>query len=249
MKLIIGNKNYSSWSLRGWLMLAKNGLEFEVVQFPLFTKRFYEELSVISPALKVPVLIDQIQDGLIKHGQIKSGSVKSVQKQSATRAKGQDTVIWDSLAICEYINEQYLSGSAWPQTIQERAKARSIAAEMHSGFSALRNEMPMNCRAKRTLALSESALKDVARIDQIWSEQMSYNINKADDGWLFGKWSIADCMFAPVVFRFVTYGVKVSPLAEQYMQRALASTEMQQWLADALTETDIVEEDEAGIAL
>ncbi|MEH6533400.1 MAG: glutathione S-transferase, partial [Photobacterium frigidiphilum] len=119
MKLIIGNKNYSSWSLRGWLMLAKNGLEFEVVQLPLFTKRFYEELSEISPALKVPVLIDQIQDSQIK--------------------SAQDTVIWDSLAICEYINEQYLSGSAWPQTIQDRAKARSIAAEMHSGFSALRN--------------------------------------------------------------------------------------------------------------
>ncbi|PSU49145.1 glutathione S-transferase [Photobacterium frigidiphilum] len=230
MKLIIGNKNYSSWSLRGWLMLAKNGLEFEVVQLPLFTKRFYEELSEISPALKVPVLIDQIQDGQIK--------------------SAQDTVIWDSLAICEYINEQYLSGSAWPQTIQDRAKARSIAAEMHSGFSALRNEMPMNCRAKRTLALSELALKDIARIDQIWSEQMSLNTNKIDgDGWLFGKWSIADCMFAPVVFRFVTYGVKVSPSAEQYMQRALASTEMQQWLADALTETDIVEEDEAGMPL
>lgn len=230
MKLIIGNKNYSSWSLRGWLMLAKNGLEFEVVQLPLFTQRFYDELARISPVLKVPVLIDQIQDGQIK--------------------SAQDTVIWDSLAICEYINEQYLSGSAWPQTIQDRAKARSIAAEMHSGFSALRNEMPMNCRAKRTLALSEPALKDVACIDQIWSEQMSLNTNKTDgDGWLFGKWSIADCMFAPVVFRFVTYGVKVSPLAEQYMQRALASTEMQQWLADALAETGIVEEDEAGIPL
>ncbi|WP_041395163.1 glutathione S-transferase family protein [Photobacterium profundum] len=230
MKLIIGNKNYSSWSLRGWLMLAKSGLEFEVVQLPLFTQRFYDELAEISPALKVPVLIDQIQDSHIK--------------------SAQDAVIWDSLAICEYINEQYLSGSAWPQTIQNRAKARSIAAEMHSGFSALRNEMPMNCRAKRTLALSESALKDIARIDQIWSEQMSLNTNKTDgDGWLFGKWSIADCMFAPVVFRFVTYGVKVSPLAEQYMQHALASTEMQQWLADALTETDIVEEDEAGMPL
>jgi len=235
MKLIIGNKNYSSWSLRGWLMLAKSGLEFEVTQLPLFTQQFYDELAKVSPALKVPVLIDPI-----KHEQLKKDDVKNAQ----------DTVVWDSLAICEYINEQYLSGSAWPQAIQERAKARSIAAEMHSGFSALRNEMPMNCRAKRVVELSESALKDVSRIDQIWSEQMSLNTNKtAGDGWLFGKWSITDCMFAPVVFRFVTYGVKVSPLAEQYMQRALASPEMLQWLTDALTETDIVEEDEAGIAL
>ncbi|TCN97220.1 hypothetical protein EDB50_102888 [Vibrio crassostreae] len=113
---------------------------------------------------------------------------------------------------------------------------------MHSGFSDVRNEMPMNCRARRTLSLSEGALKDIARIDQIWSTQME----KYPEGWLFGEWSIADAMFAPVALRVETYGIELSEKASQYQQRVLKSPSIQKWLAEASLESDMVEEDEAG---
>ena len=150
--------------------------------------------------------------------------------------------MWDSLAILEYVNEAFLDGKAWPQSLTERAKARAISAEMHSGFMALRNEMPMNCRAKRTVTLSKDALKDIERIDQIWSLQME----QYPDGWLFGEWSIADAMYAPVVLRTLTYGVALSERATQYQQKVLNSDTMQRWLAEASLEKDIVVEDEAG---
>ncbi len=156
-----------------------------------------------------------------------------------------DVTVWDSLAILEYVNEQHLQGKAWPVSAAERAKARAIAAEMHSGFFDLRNELPMNIRARRKVELSDGALKDIARIDTIWSEQMK----QYQDGWLFGQWSIADAMFAPVTLRFQTYGIKLSDGAKAYQQKVLTSTSLQQWLIEASQETDIVEEDEAGVNL
>ncbi|NAW65314.1 glutathione S-transferase family protein [Photobacterium halotolerans] len=214
MQLIIGNKNYSSWSFRGWLMLVQNGIPFNENKLTLFTDSFYRTLEVYSPAAKVPVLIDG------------------------------DVTVWDSLAICEYINETYCQGRAWPQDNIERAKARAISCEMHSGFTALRNEMPMNCRARRHVELSEAAQNDIARIDQIWRDQMlKYSDN---GGWLFGEWSIADCMFAPVVLRFKTYGIEVSELSKRYMDKVQQSAAVKAWLKEALQETDIVPEDEAG---
>lgn len=120
-----------------------------------------------------------------------------------------DSVMWDSLAILDYINETYLDGQAWPKIIVHKAKARSIACEMHSGFTALRSEIPMNCRAKRHVNLSKSAHNEIARIDQIWSQQMS----EFPEGWLFGEWSIADAMYAPITLRFQTYQVPLSELA------------------------------------
>ncbi|MEI8592777.1 glutathione S-transferase family protein [Photobacterium sp. Hal280] len=217
MQLIIGNKNYSSWSFRGWLMLVQNGIPFHENKLTLFTDNFYRTLEVYSPAAKVPVLIDG------------------------------DVTVWDSLAICEYINEAYCQGRAWPQDKIERAKARAISCEMHSGFTALRNEMPMNCRARRQVELSEAAQNDIARIDQIWRDQMlKYSDN---GGWLFGEWSIADCMYAPVVLRFKTYGIEVSDLSKRYMDKVLQSAPVKAWLKEALLETDIVPEDEAGTDL
>lgn len=212
MKLYIGNQNYSSWSLRGWLIFAQNNIQVDVVKLTLFTDEFYQSLQAVSPAAKVPALVDN------------------------------DVAIWDSLAILEYINENVLGGKAWPQNQSLRGKARALACEMHSGFSALRNELPMNCRAIRKVDLSDLAKKDVARVDAMWSEQMKQNPN----AWLFGEWSIADAMYAPLALRFKTYQIELSDLARQYQQKVLESKAIQQWLAEASLETDIVEEDEAG---
>jgi glutathione S-transferase len=214
MQLIIGNKNYSSWSLRAWIMMAKSGLDFSETKLVLDTPEFYAALKGITPSLKVPTLVDG------------------------------DTVVWDSLAICEYINDAHLAGRAWPAAVSQRAKARAIACEMHSGFSGVRNEMPMNIRAKRRVELSEQALADIARIEQIWSEQYEEFAQKG--GWLFGQWSIADAMFLPVVLRFVTYDVKLNEAATSYMKHVLACEDLKRWIDSALEETDIVTIDEAG---
>ncbi|RPE97889.1 glutathione S-transferase [Vibrio crassostreae] len=212
MQLYIGNQNYSTWSLRAWLIFDNYNLNADIIKLKLFTSGFYDTLAKVTPTAKVPTLVDG------------------------------DIAVWDSLAILEYINETYLDGAAWPASREERALARAIAAEMHSGFSDVRNEMPMNCRARRTLSLSEGALKDIARIDQIWSTQME----KYPEGWLFGEWSIADAMFAPVALRVETYGIELSEKASQYQQRVLNSASIQKWQAEASLETDVVEEDEAG---
>ncbi|TFH91560.1 glutathione S-transferase family protein [Vibrio ouci] len=212
MQLFIGNQNYSSWSLRAWLIFSHYQLDVEIVKLGLGTKQFYDTLATISPTAKVPTLLD-------------SG-----------------VTVWDSLAILEYVNDQYLNGKAWPSDIKQRAKARAIAAEMHSGFFDLRNELPMNIRARRTIALSSGALKDIARIDAIWSEQAS----KYPNEWLFGEWSIVDAMYAPVALRFQTYGIELSAAASAYQQKVLSSESLQQWLDEAALETSIVEEDEAG---
>ncbi|ROS69287.1 glutathione S-transferase family protein [Vibrio crassostreae] len=212
MQLYIANQNYSTWSLRAWLIFDHYNLDADIIKLKLFTSDFYDTLAKVTPTAKVPTLVDG------------------------------DVAVWDSLAILEYINETYLDGAAWPASREERALARAIAAEMHSGFSDVRNEMPMNCRARRTLSLSEGALKDIARIDQIWSTQME----KYPEGWLFGEWSIADAMFAPVALRVETYGIELSEKASQYQQRVLKSPSIQKWLAEASLESDMVEEDEAG---
>jgi len=212
MELYIGNQNYSSWSLRAWLIFVQYDIDVEFRKIKLFTDEFYKTLENITPTAKVPTLVCD------------------------------NVTVWDSLAILEYVNEALLNGKAWPKDQAERAKARAISSEMHSGFMSLRNEMPMNCRAKRKVSLSEGALKDIARIDQIWSEQME----QYPDGWLFGDWSIADAMFAPVVLRTVTYATPLSEKATSYQQKVLNSPAMQRWLAEAALETDIVEEDEAG---
>ncbi|WP_282177446.1 glutathione S-transferase family protein [Vibrio nereis] len=213
MQLYIGNQNYSTWSLRAWLLFEQFGLEVDIIKLKLFTADFYTTLRDVAQSEKVPTLVD---DGL---------------------------AVWDSLAILEYVNETYLHGKAWPAEAKDRAIARAISAEMHSGFGSLRSEMPMNCRAKRKVALSEGALKDIARIDAIWSQQMEQH----PEGWLFGAWSIADSMYAPVALRFETYGIELSEQAKRYQQKQLNSPAMQKWLAEASLETDIVEEDEAGV--
>ncbi len=216
MKLVIGNKNYSSWSLRAWLLLAKSELEFEEIPESLERENvkgtLTERLKQYSPTGRVPVLIDG------------------------------ETTAWDSLAICEYVSEKYLSGEGWPAEEPLRAEARSVCAEMHAGFMGLRSELPMNCRASRIVTLSEAALQDIVRIDDIWSTCMERNPNT----WLFGKFSIADCFYAPVVLRFKTYGISLSDSATQYQNFLLRDAALRKWVDAGKAETEILPEDEAG---
>lgn len=215
MKLVIGNKNYSSWSLRPWLLLSVHGVPFEEIRIPLDTDATRAAIAKYSDAGKVPVLVDG------------------------------DLTVWDSLAICEYVSECYLDGKGWPDTPQARAEARSCSAEMHSGFSELRTKLPMNCRASgRQVAPTPELDRDIARIDSLWS---GFRKKYASQGpWLFGAFTIADCMFAPVVCRFRTYGVALSGTASEYMEHALADETMMLWLQQAQAETETVHADEAG---
>lgn len=215
MKLIIGNRNYSSWSLRPWFLLTENNLKFEEIRIPLYQKDTYTEFAKYTKAAKVPVLHDN------------------------------ELVIWDSLAICEYISEQYLSGKGWPESVGARAEARSCCAEMHSGFFTIREQLPMNCRASdRTVEIGADLQKEIHRMDTLWSElRQKYS---HDGKWLFGDFSIADCMFAPVVFRFATYNIEVSEEVKQYMTTVLDNPNIQIWLEQSENEAEIVEESEIG---
>jgi glutathione S-transferase len=214
MKLVIANRNYSSWSMRPWLLLTEFGLEFELIEESLAGADLKDRLLQYSPSCKVPVL----KDG--------------------------DLTVWDSLAICEYVSEQHLCGKGWPASAASRAQARSVSSEMHSGFMGLRSEMPMNIRARRVVKPSKSAKRDIRRIDAIWTDCRARYASEGD--WLFGRFSIADCMYAPVVMRFVTYGTEVSEQAKGYMETVLDGSSVKSWISAALRETEIIPEDEAG---
>jgi glutathione S-transferase len=206
--LVIGSKNYSSWSLRPWLFLRKVGFEFQerVVRFDAADYR--AQIAAHSPSARVPLLID---------GELK---------------------IWDSLAICEYAAESAKRG--FPKDRAARAVARSVAAEMHSGFQTLRNEYPMNVRARDRRVAQNAALNaDIARIDAIWADcraRFGAVGGNHGGGWLFGDFSVADAMFAPVLFRFQTYGADLSSAAAQYLQHGLADPLMRQWQEESALE-------------
>ena len=214
MKLVIGNKNYSSWSLRPWLLLSASKVNFTEVQESLAETGIKQRFEQYSPSGKVPVLIDG------------------------------DLTVWDSLAICEYISEKYLAGKGWPEDLNSRAEARAVCAEMHSSFSALRNELPMNCRASRKIDLSPAAEIDISQVDSIWSHYTTKNSSIGP--WLFGNFSIADCFFAPVAFRFSTYGISLSKPAQSYASRLLEHESVVAWQKAARAETEIIPRDEAG---
>ncbi|HEX7026144.1 MAG TPA: glutathione S-transferase family protein [Gammaproteobacteria bacterium] len=216
MKLIIGNKNYSSWSLRPWLLLSAFDIPFEEVRVPLYIASTRAELAKYTDAGKVPVLHDK------------------------------DIVVWDSLAICEYVSEQYLNGRGWPSDTAARAEARACCAEMHSGFFALRESMPMNCRASgRRVAMTPDLEKDIARIDGLWTElRKKYS---AAGPWLFGAFSIADCMFAPVAFRFNTYRTEMPEACGRYVKQILQHPKVTQWLVDAVKEPETIASSEVGV--
>ena len=214
VKLVIGNKNYSSWSLRAWLILREAGIDFDEVRIPLDTDTTAGEIAKYSPAGFVPVLLVD------------------------------DEVIWDSLAIAETVADRWPDAGLWPDDPKRRAHARAVSAEMHSGFIALREAMPMNCRAMgRRVTLPDDVAADIDRIFAIWSE---CHRRYGDDGdWLFGRFSIADAMFAPVVLRFRTYGINLPESASLYPKR-LESEAIQEWLLESESETEVISEEERG---
>jgi len=210
--LVIGNKNYSSWSLRAWLALRLGRVDFEEVRIALDQPQTKSEILARSPSGKVPCLIDG------------------------------PLVVWDSLAICETVNERCVAGTLWPADADARAQARAVSAEMHSGFAALRTHMPMDIRAHRpergatTLQRSDVAA-DVARIQSIWTDCLS----RSSGPLLFGRFTIADAFYAPVVTRFRTYGVALAPVLSAYCDAVLALPAMREWVEAAQAETEVID--------
>ena len=213
MKIILGNKKYSSWSLRGWLALKLSGLAFEEIVLTLDTPEFYKQIKKYSPTNCVPVL---------HHG---------------------DIVVWDSLAIIDYIDRLCPKLKLWPDDTEAFAHAKAISSEMHSGFPALRNAAPMNIGKSYTgLGLSDAVAADVKRIDEIWSEARSKFGTGGD--FLFGNFSAADIMYAPIVHRFKSYDLPRSDISQSYMDAMLDHPAMQEWTHSAMKETQVLEREE-----
>jgi glutathione S-transferase len=213
MKLVIGNKNYSSWSMRPWILLTQLGIPFEEERVSLAGPALKARLLRISPAGRVPVLIDG------------------------------DLLIWDSLAIIEYLAERFPEASVWPKAREARARARSIVAEMHAGFSDLRNALPMNCELHLpSFPLTGAVRNDIARVVEIWTECRT-RFGSAGP-FLFGAFSAADAFYAPVVRRFFTYDVALPGLARRYADTIDALPAMRTWMDAALAEHDFVDWDE-----
>lgn len=215
LKLIIGNKNYSSWSLRSWFLLTEAGIEFEEQRIALDLDNSASEIARFSPAGRVPVLM-----------------------------VGQQPV-WDTLAIAETVAEKWPDKELWPSDPAARAHARCVSAEMHAGFPVLRDAMPMNCRAMgRKVPLPDPLMADIDRILDIWSD--CHRRYQSQGDWLFGRFSIADAMFAPVVLRFRTYGINLPESASNYPRRVLESESIQSWLAASESETEVIKREEIG---
>ena len=212
--LVIGTRNYSSWSLRPWLLLKHLNLEFTERQYHFGTPEFESEIPKISPTCRVPVLL-----------------------HDALR-------IWESIAIAEYVSE-LAGGRGWPADQGFRAQARSIAHEMHAGFSALRDSCPMNARATgRMVPMTPPLELDLRRIDAIWSGCRRDHGERGP--WLFGAFGIADAMYAPVALRIRTYGLPLSALAAHYLETMLSDVHIKQWIHAAERESIFIPHEEVG---
>jgi len=211
LKLVIGNKNYSSWSMRPWLALRANHIAFDEVFIPLYTgEADKQRLLSFTHSGKAPALIDG------------------------------DVTIWDSLSIIEYLAERFPEKGLWPEDRASRAHARSISAEMHSGFMALRYECGMNLRRPvGAIPLSADARANIARIEQIWVECRARYGKRGP--FLFGTFGAADAMFAPVVHRFRTYAIEVARQAQNYMDTMMALPAFAEWTQAGVAETLIIE--------
>lgn len=213
MKLIIGNKAYSSWSMRGWLAVKQSGLPFEEMTVPLYDEGWDErkrEEDIAPSSGKVPILWDG------------------------------DAVVWDSFAILEYLADKVGRERYWPKEDAARAMARAMAAEMHSGYLALRRECPMNLRkVYEGVTISDDCRNDALRILQLWAEARARF--GSEGPYLFGTFSGADIMFAPIVTRFVTYGFTLPGFASAYAEAMLAHPWMQAWYEAAANEDWVIE--------
>ena len=212
--LIIGNKNYSSWSMRPWLVLDHFGLPFEEVMVELDQPDTRDRLLAYTPAAKVPVLL------------------------------APEIAVWDSIAIIEYVAEQHPDLAIWPTVSRDRARARSLAAEMHSGYPGLRSGCPMNLRKKFKFKLrgGARAQRDVERFEQIIRDRRL----RSDGPFMFGEWGAVDAMYAPLVTRLITYDWPISDLTREYCDAVMAEASFQKWLAAALDETMVLPADEVS---
>jgi glutathione S-transferase len=220
LKLIIGNRAYSSWSMRGWLAVRQSGEEFEELVVPMFGEEWnrHREGGEFAPSMgKVPVLWDG------------------------------DCVVWDSLAIIEFLADRVGREAFWPEEESARGMARSMAAEMHSSFANLRRELPMNVRKSYPpKSLSPEVRSEIDRIMTLWAQARARFAGTGD--FLFGEWCAADIMFAPVVTRFITYGVAVPPFAGLYMKAVLSHPHVTEWIDAAQDEPWVIDAYEAESA-
>lgn len=211
--LYIGNRNYSSWSLRAWLLMRHLGIDFDERWVALDSPDFAQVVGAVSPAGRVPVLV---VDGF---------------------------AVWDTLAIAEFLAERHPELGIWPDSARDRARARSVCAEMHAGFASLRNAMPMNIEAKLPgLGLSPQVQADIDRITGIWSGLRAEHASQGP--FLFGRFSAADAFFAPVASRFETHAVALPEPCEAWRRTILALPAMREWTAAALAEHRFIPEDE-----
>jgi glutathione S-transferase len=216
LKLVIGNKNYSSWSLRAWLLMTEAAIPFEEIRIVLFSATFTGEIARYTPAGRVPVLID-------------------------TEVGPDGLAIWDTLAIAEYLAERFPDRTLWPDDVAARARARSLCAEIHAGFSKLRGALPMNISAQLPgRGWSIGVQDEVDRLVAMWRECL----DRHGGPMLFGRFSIADAYFAPVVSRFATYAIELPTDIAAYRDRVLALDGMRAWSTAARAETEFLVEDE-----
>ncbi|MGZ3183205.1 MAG: glutathione S-transferase family protein [Telluria sp.] len=212
LTLVIGNKNYSSWSMRAWVAMVAFAIPFTEVRILLDQPDTQLKIADYSAAGRVPVLV------------------------------AGDMTIWDSLAIVEYLAELFADKHMWPRDVAARAMARSVVAEMHSGFVDLRSSMPMNIRAyKPGKGRNAQSQADIGRISEIWEECLA---RFGHHQFLFGDFSIADAFYAPVVMRFKTYGVSLAPALQAYCDRVMAHPAVARWNKEALAETEVADDHE-----
>lgn len=210
LTLVIGNKNYSSWSLRPWLVLRQAGIPFAEVRIPLYRPDSAAALARWTPSGLVPLL----QDGDLK--------------------------VWDSLAICEYLAERFPEQRLWPREPAARAVARSVSAQMHAGFSALRQAMPMNLRGHYPgRGRTPECLKEIEQVLALWGDCRARFGGGGE--FLFGHFTIADAMYAPVVLRFQSYQVPLEGVARAYAEAVLALPTLREWVADGRREQEHIE--------
>jgi len=209
LTLVIGNKNYSSWSLRPWLLLRHAAIPFTERRIALYGETSKEEIRRYSPSGKVPALVDG------------------------------DVTVWESLAICEYLAERHPEKQLWPADSKARAFARAVSSEMHAGFARLRTHMSMNCRKRwPDKGRAPGVQDDIDRVAAVWN---SCRAGFGTDGpFLFGQFSIADAMFAPVVLRFETYVVPLDAMCRAYSDTMLALPALQQWIEGGRAETEVL---------
>jgi len=216
MKLAIGNKAYSSWSLRPWILMKALGIAFEEDLIPLDTPEFRPRVNAYHAGSTVPILVDR------------------------------DITVWESIAIMDYLAERFPDKAVWPKDLKARTFARVISNEMHAGFRGLRGACPMNVRKRyAAMDRGELVAKDVARITHLWTTALTEFGKPSGQGpFLFSAFTAADAMFAPVVTRLHTYSIKVDPVIRSYMDAVLASSAFMAWHTDAMAEQWIVAHDE-----